>query len=132
MASLRTAPSTLATSATSALATGTGLLRAAPQTFVSAPQTILGAGITGLQTVAEDGMNIILLAPHTALQTADTMLRSGGAIVNGGTRFLVAGGDSLVNSGINTVSGGGRVLVATASSGVRLAGQALDRLRRLF
>merc|ERR1711892_9969 len=107
-------------------------VRQVPQNIVNAPQTFIGAGATGVRTVATDGMNMITSIPRNALQFTGTAFRTGGALVNGGTRFMFATGDSLFRTGLNTVNGGGRVLLATADSGMRMANNAFDRVRQLF
>merc|ERR1711970_485774 len=109
-----------------------GFVRQVPQNIVSAPQTFLGAGATGVRTVATDGMNMITSIPRNAIQLTGTAFRTGGALVNGGTRLMFATGDSLLRTGLNTVNGGGRVLLATADSGMRMANNAFDRVRQLF
>merc|ERR1712117_943357 len=109
-----------------------GFVRQVPQNIVSAPQTFLGAGATGVRTVATDGMNMITSLPGHAVQLTGTALRTGGALFNGGTRLMFATGDSLLRTGLNTVNGGGRVLFATADSGMRMANNAFDRVRQLF
>jgi len=109
-----------------------GFVRQVPQNIVSAPQTFLGAGATGVRTVATDGMNMITSIPRNAIQLTGTAFRTGGALMNGGTRFMFATGDSLLRTGLNTVNGGGRVLLATADSGMRMANNAFDRVRQLF
>merc|ERR1719232_1656558 len=85
-----------------------GFVRQVPQNIVRAPSTFLGAGATGVRTVATDGMNMITSIPRNALQLTGTAFRTGGALVNGGTRLMFATGDSLLRTGLNTVNGGGR------------------------
>ena len=59
-------------------------------------------------------------------------VRTGEALVNGGTRFALATGNSLFRTGVNTVTGGGRVILATAQLPFQLAGNAMRTLRDMF
>jgi len=129
---LRNTPGAFTSFANNAVQTGTGFVRQVPQNIVSAPQTFIGAGATGVRTVANDGMSMLTSIPRNALQLTGTAFRTGGALVNGGTRLVFATGDSLLRTGLNTVNGGGRVLLATADSGMRMAGNAFNRVRQLF
>ena len=107
-------------------------MRTAPQNIVSAPGTVITAGTTGLRTVANDGVNMITSLPSNAIQLTGTAFRTGEALVNGGTRLMLATGDSLFRSGVNTVTGGGRVLFATAGMPIQIASDAMQRIRQLF
>merc|ERR1712173_307449 len=129
---LRNTPGAFTSFANNAVQTGTGFVRQVPQNIVSEPQTFIGAGATGVRTVANDGMSMLTSIPRNALQLTGTAFRTGGALVNGGTRLVFATGDSLLRTGLNTVNGGGRVLLATADSGMRMAGNAFNRVRQLF
>jgi len=116
----------------SAVNSGTGFVRAVPQNFVSAPGTVFSAGSSGLRTVANDGVNMITSIPSNAIQLTGTAFRTGEALVNGGTRLMLATGNSLLRTGVNTVTGGGRVLFATAGMPLQLASDAMQRIRQLF
>ena len=111
---------------------GTGFVRAVPGNFVSAPGTIISAGTSGLRTVANDGVNMITSLPANAIQMTGTALRTGEALVNGGTRLMFATGNSLLRTGVNTMTGGGRVLLATAGVPLQVASDAVQRIRQLF
>lgn len=115
-----------------AVNSGTGFVRAVPQSIVSAPGTVFSAGSSGLRTVANDGVNMITSIPSNAIQLTGTAFRTGEALVNGGTRLMLATGNSLLRTGVNTVTGGGRVLFATAGMPLQLASDAMQRIRQLF
>jgi hypothetical protein len=96
-----------------------------PGGIVNFAGDVVGAGITGVATVANDGLNLIGAVPGAALGLTGTAVRTTGAVVNGGTRFALATGESAVRTGANTVVGGVRVVGATANSGVQLTEDAL-------
>merc|ERR1712167_480607 len=102
---------------------------AVPQNIVAAPQTVFSAGTSGLRTVANDGVNMITSIPSNAIQLTGTAFRTGEALVNGGTRLMLATGNSLLRTGVNTVTGGGRVLIATAGMPLQMASDAMQRIR---
>lgn len=102
------------------LASGTRFVAGVPGTIVNFAGDAVGAGITGVATVANDGINLIGSVPGTVLGLTGTAVRTGGAVVNGGTRLLFATGDSALQTGVNTVTGGARIVGATANSGVQL------------
>merc|ERR1712106_751569 len=103
---------------------GAHFVRAAPTNIINAPGTLVRAGVSGVRTVANDGSTIITSTPHHALRLTGTAVRTGGALLSGGTRTVFATGNSLVQSGFNAVHGGGRVLLATASVPGRFANSA--------
>jgi len=125
-------PTAFTNLADSAVTSGTGFVRAVPHNIVSAPGTVFSAGTSGLRTVATDGVNMITSIPSNAIQLTGTAFRTGEALVNGGTRLMLATGNSLLRTGVNTVTGGGRVLIATAGMPLQMASDAMQRIRQLF
>merc|ERR1719336_2425905 len=109
-----------------------GFVRNTPQNIIRTPATVVGAGSTGLMTVANDGVQMITRLPQSALQFTGTAFRTGESLVNGGTRLMFATGNSIFRSGVNTIGGGGRILLSTAALPFRLADNTFQRLRDMF
>ena len=55
---------------------GTGFVREAPNNIIRAPTTVIGAGTSGIRTVASDGVNMITSLPSNALRFTGTAFRS--------------------------------------------------------
>merc|ERR1712107_788215 len=129
---LTRAPTSFSNFADSAVNTGTGFVLEAPNNIIRAPTTVIGAGTSGIRTVATDGVNMITSLPSNALRFTGTAFRTGEALVNGGTRLILASGDSLFRTGMNTIGGGGRIILAGAGVPFQIAGDAVQRLRDMF
>ena len=54
---------------------GTGFVRNVPGNLVRAPATVISAGTSGIQTVANDGVNMITSLPANAIQFVGTGFR---------------------------------------------------------
>merc|ERR1719515_185820 len=65
---LTRAPTSFSNFADSAVNTGTGFVREAPNNIIRAPTTVIGAGTSGIRTVASDGVNMITSLPSNALR----------------------------------------------------------------
>merc|ERR1712227_965751 len=74
---LTRAPTSFSNFADSAVNTGTGFVREAPQNIIRAPTTVIGAGTSGIRTVANDGVNMINSIPSNALRFTGTAFRTG-------------------------------------------------------
>lgn len=111
---------------------GTRFVARAPAGVFGLGQEAFGAGATGVNTIATDGINLIGAVPSMAGQLVNTGVRTGGAVLNGGARMIFATGDSLARTGLNTLNGGARVILATAGSGMQMASRAVDTFRQLF